>query len=146
MSATPETLEGILIEDIQTLGDRLGDERLCRDLYRALASRALSKRGIEGHVALSWERAEDVVNIGRSSRVLPQLEGLAASGGEGELSDRAREALEEIGWTSKPENPQRHDDRHLESPEDPPPASRPGGEPPAWERDAHAEAERNRPR
>ena len=117
MSATPETLESLLIDDIQTLRDRLGDERLCRDLYRALASRALSKHGIEGHVALSWERAEDVVNIGRSSRALPQFEGLAASGGEGELSDRAREVLEEIGWSSRPENTQRHDDRHLESPE-----------------------------
>jgi hypothetical protein len=144
MSATHDTLESLLIEDVQTLGDGLADEQLCRDLYRALAARALSRRGTAGHIALSWERAEDVVNLGRSSRALPQLEGLAGSGGEGEVSARARKALEAIGWTSKPESTQRHDDRHVDSPEDPPPASRPGGEPPEWERRAHAEAERNR--
>ena len=115
MTAAADTLETFLIEDVQALRDQLRDERLCRDLYRALASRDLTKRGTPGHITLSWERAEDVVNLGRSSRALPQFQGLAGSGGEGELSDRARQALEEIGWTSSPEGTQRRDKRFRRS-------------------------------
>ena len=142
MTGFTETHERALVEDLRGLGSALGDDRLCRDVYRALASRALSKRGAEGHVALSWSRAEEVVNLARTGQGLPAIEGLAGSGGEGEVTDRAQEALDAIGWISQPENTSRHDPRHRESPADAPPASRRGDrEPPEWERRAHADAD-----
>ena len=82
------------------------------------------------------------MNLARRANGLDPIEGLAASGGEGEVSDRAREALDAIGWISQPENTDRHDPRHSGSREGPPPASRRGEhEPPEWERQAHAEAD-----
>jgi hypothetical protein len=143
MSGYTETHERALVEDLRGMGSALEDERLCRDLYKALASRALSKRGAEGHVALSWNRAAEVVNLARGGQDLPPIDGLANSGGEGELTDRAQHALESIGWISQPENTERHDPRHRTSPEDAPPASRRAAdrEPPEWERQAHTAAD-----
>jgi hypothetical protein len=144
MTAPPQTLERKLIDDLRALGDRLGDERLIQELYRALASRALSKRGVEGHIVPSYKRAEEILNLAREAQGAPAVEGLAGSGGEGEVSDWARETLEEIGWESRPADTGHHDDAHVWSSEDPPPASRGETEPPEWERRAHEEAERNR--
>jgi hypothetical protein len=145
MTGFTETRERALVDDLIQLGhDALADEKLVRDLYKAIASRALFKRDSEGHVALSWKRAEEALNLARGAYDLPPLEGLAGSGGEGELTDRAAEALEAINWISQPENTDRHDPAHVSSPRDPPPASRPSDEPPEWERRAHEDAEQNR--
>jgi hypothetical protein len=151
MTTPTETLERILVDDLSALGERLADDRLTQDLYRALANRALFKRGdeAEGHVALSWKRAEEIVNLARAANALPPKEGLAGSGGEGELSDRADEALEDVGWLSKPENTSRHDERHTQSAASPPPPDTgerhaPVEDSHAWERQAHAEAEAER--
>jgi hypothetical protein len=135
-----ETLERHLVNDLRTLADRLDDERTARDLYGALATRALKPREGEGHLALSRKRAEDLL----AAAGFQNADGLANSGGEGEVSDRARELLDEIGWTSDPENTSRNDPMHDSSSRDAPPASRPPTEPPEWERTAHEEAERNR--
>jgi hypothetical protein len=96
MTASVESLERRLIDDLAQLGDRLADDRLCADLYRALASRALSHASMGGHVALRWRRAEEIVNRLRAERSQPPLERLAQSGGEGEVSDRAASALAEL--------------------------------------------------
>ncbi len=147
MSTQTETLERRLLSGLRSLGDRLADERAVTDLYRALAGRALSTPDETGHVALSYNRAEDLLTEAARSIGLEPVEGLAESGGEGEVTDRAAALLREIGWTSNPENTSRHDDAHVSSPDDPPPASRPEhSEPPEWERVAHEEAERNRQR
>jgi hypothetical protein len=141
MSTSIETLERALVTDLRSLGDRLADERTVRDLYRALAGRRLTQRDSGAYVALSYKRAEELL----TEAGVESAQGLANSGGEGEVTDRAREVLEEMGWESRPEDTSRHDPAHVTSPEDPPPASRPDGrEPPEWERTAHEEAERNR--
>jgi hypothetical protein len=135
-----ETLERHLVNDLRTVADRLDDERTARDLYRALTARALKPHEDDGHLALSRKRAEDLL----SAAGFQNADGLADSGGEGEVSDRARELLDGIGWTSDPENTSRNDPMHDSSPKDPPPASRPPSEPPEWEQTAHEEAEQNR--
>jgi hypothetical protein len=43
MTASVERLERLLIEDLESLGDRLADDRVCTDLYRAITNRALYK-------------------------------------------------------------------------------------------------------
>jgi hypothetical protein len=138
---TTDTLERELMRDLETLGDRLADERLTRDLYRALSNHALFKRGRNGHLSLSWQRADEIVNAPRAERGLLPLEGLAQSGGEGELTDRARAVLQALGWDARPLNTGRHDEDHRSNPDSPPPADR---TPPEWERQAHEEAARNR--
>jgi len=145
MSTSTDTLERHLAADLRTI-DGLADDSFARELYRAMASRALSHSGDEGHITLSWARAEDLVNGTRESLNLPPIEGLAGSGGEGEVSNRVRDALADAGWTSRPENTTRHDDSHVDSPADPPPRSRGETEPPEWERQAHAEADANQRR
>jgi hypothetical protein len=145
MSTSTDALERHLVADLRTL-DALADDSFSRELYCALASRALRRDDDEGHIALSWERAAELVNGARESVNLSAIEGLAGSGGEGEVTNRVRDALAGAGWTSGPENTSRHDDRHVDSPAHPPPASRGGAEPPEWERQAHAEAEINRRR
>src|SRR5205085_9433001 len=52
-----------LRRDLTALEDRFAnDNRFSRDLYRALASNTWRKVGVEGHVALSWGAAEELVN------------------------------------------------------------------------------------
>ena len=153
MAASVETLERLLIEDLDRLGDRLADDRFCTDLYRAVTNRALSKRGpgAEGHLALSWGRAEEIVNTARAGHAQPPLERLAQGGGEGELSARAEAALADLGWDVDPVNTSRHDDRHVGRPASPPPpgqgeAQSPAGDSHAWEREAHERADEARRR
>jgi hypothetical protein len=144
MAASTETLERMLVEDLSTLGDRLRDEhRLARDLYRALASRRLVKQGVDGYVALSRRRAAEIVDAAREANGLPPIEGLFQSGGEGDVTPRAEQALAALGWRSLPEDTSEHDPRHVWDPESPPQRPR---TPPEWERRAHEEAERNRER
>jgi hypothetical protein len=139
MTTSTETLERELVQDLDGLGDRLRDDRLVRDLYRALTNTVLEKDG--GRVSLSWQRAEEILSVARSGQALPSVDGLAQSGGEGEIAERAQAVLEELGWSAKPLNTGRHDDAHASNPESPPPRD---GEAPAWEQQAHEEAESNR--
>jgi hypothetical protein len=153
MTASVETLERLLIEDLERLGDRLADDRLCTDLYRALTNRSLSKRapGVEGHLALSWSRVEEIVNAVRAAHAQPPLAGLAQSGGEGEVSDRAGATLADLGWDVDPVSTSERDDRHVGRPTSPPPAGQgearsPAADSHAWEREAHEQADRSRHR
>jgi hypothetical protein len=141
--STTETLERHLLHDLEWLGDRLADDRLVADLYRALTNHALFERDgdTDGHISLSWNRAAEVLNSARAARALPAVDGLPQSGGEGELTRRARETLERLGWEARPLNAGRHDERHTGEPESPPTADR---TPPEWERTAHAEADEAR--
>jgi hypothetical protein len=140
----PEILEQELRRDLETLPDRLEDEKYSRGLYRALASNGWMKEGLPGRVALSWRRAEELVNelreqVGQEPLVLE------ATGREGEVSDDVQEELGLLGWRWQPLDTSHHDPAHLASAEDPPPpeaASRKlGVDPHEWEREAHEEAD-----
>jgi hypothetical protein len=114
LTASVARLEQLLIDDLEGLGDRLADDRLCTDLYRALTNRALSKSAPDaaGHLVLSWGRAEEILNRVRADRSQPALAQLAQSGGEGELSDRAAETLAELGWQVDTMSTSHTDERH----------------------------------
>jgi hypothetical protein len=142
MSTSIDTLERRLVEDLERLGDRLADDRLVTDLYNALTACTLRPPDGGGHITLSWGRAAELVNAARAARAQPAVEGLEQSGGEGQVSDRARTALEQkLGWALAPRNPDRADDAHSNRPSAPPPGDH---EPPEWERQAHQEAEEGR--
>jgi hypothetical protein len=148
MTATPETLERRLADDLRSLGDLLDDESFCAELYRALADVKWHRDG--GAVAVSWKRAEELINEARAARGRPRLM-LAQTGGEGEVAKRVAEALGALGWSPQPLDTSRHDDAHVDSPEDPPPPDTgarqaPVDDPGGWERQAHAEAETERAR
>jgi len=139
MAASTETLERQLANDLQTLGDMAEDESFYTELYQALAGVSWQRDG--GHVALSWKRAEELVNAARARRDQAPLE-LAQTGSEGEVSRRVGDALAATGWSHRPLDTGRHDDAHVEARPEP---NRGGaGEAPEWERQAHAAAERNR--
>ncbi len=150
MTETGETLERRLGADLEQLGDRFTDEEFSTDLYRALAGCALERDGSGGRVALSWRRAEDVVNEQRARVGYDALE-LAQTGGEGELSDLVAAELARLGWRARARSTDEHDPDHLSSPESPPPPDHgermaPVEDSSAWERQAHEEAERERRR
>jgi hypothetical protein len=142
MTTTIETLERRLGEDLRSkLGDRLRhDEKLAFDLYGALTGFAAAPHGEEAHLALSWQRAAEIVNAAREAAGGTPLD-LFQSGREGVLTDRAKEALEAIGWELRPRRTDEFDPDHVSDPERPP-RRRP--EPPEWEREAHKEAELER--
>jgi hypothetical protein len=120
----PEVGLQLVQADMQRLGDRMRDERFSRELYRALADNKWSKEGES--VALSWKRAEELINAVRRGLGERPLE-LAQSGGEGTVDRSVREAFEPFGWRIEPLDTSRHDPAHLDSPEDPPPGARPPG-------------------
>jgi hypothetical protein len=136
-----DSLERQLVDDLGGLGDRLADERLVHDLYRALAGTALSKAGVTGHVSLSWSRAAELINSARAGQAQPPVEGLPQSGGEGEVSHRAAGVLDELGWRIRTESHDRADPAHTQNPSAPPPG---GHQEPEWKREGDAEAERER--
>ena len=149
MTLAPDVLEERLERDIDSLGDRLDDEKFCTELYRALAD-VKWEHGDDGAVAVSWKRAEEIINAARAKRNRPALT-LAQTGGEGRLDDDVTEPLGAHGWTPHPLDTGRHDDAHVDSPEDPPPPDAgarhaPVSDPKAWEREAHEEAEAERRR
>jgi len=152
MTGSVGTLERLLTADLERLGDRLADDRLCRDLYRAMSNRALYKLTprAEGHIVLSWGRAEEVINSVWATQAQPPLSGLAQSGAEGEVSERAGAALAELGWEIDRADSGRDDDRHVSRPASPPPAAQgersPAQDSRAWERRAHEEADQRRRR
>jgi hypothetical protein len=146
VEATPTQLEAELSDDLLGLGERFADEAFCAELYRALSRTAWHKPdGPAGHVALSWSRAEELVNGLRHEAGRPPL-ALAQTGGEGEVSDLVRDELGRLGWVARPLDTGRHDDAHLAQPASPPPADAgerqsPAEDSGAWERRAHAEAD-----
>jgi hypothetical protein len=138
MAVTSETLERELANDLQVLGDMAQDESFYSELYRALAGVSWHRGG--AHVSLSWKRAEELVNAARARQDREPLD-LAQTGGEGEVSERVKDALATTGWSPKPLDTGTHDDAHAEAR---PEAKRGASEAPEWERQAHAEAEENR--
>ena len=149
MTTGAETLERTLVEDLATLEQRFVDEEFSSELYRALTNTRWRKEGgPEGHVSLSWSRAEELVNElrGRAGqRALP----LAQTGGEGDVSDLVADELSRLGWRTEPLDTSLRDDRHLTQPESPPPAdhgerSTPASEAADWEQRAHEEADERR--
>jgi hypothetical protein len=110
----------LLQSDIESLGDRIRDEKFARELYRALADNKWSKDGET--VALSWKRAEELIDAIRRGRGAQPLV-LAQTGGEGTVDRTIREVFEPLGWTIEPLDTKSHDPAHLDSPEDEPPQS-----------------------
>jgi hypothetical protein len=97
MALSNEALERELATDLRTLGDDLiGDDAFYPELYKSLAGVPWAHEG--GHIALSWKRAETLLNELRAEHGKPKLK-LARSGGEGERSERVVEALRPLGWT-----------------------------------------------
>lgn len=148
MKETSETIEGRLVADLASLAERFADDEFSTELYRALTNRVWRKAdGPDGHVSLSWNRAESVVNDLRERFGQQALE-LAQTGGEGELSDVVSDELGRLGWTSQPLNTSRHDDAHVVQPESPPPPDQgerlAPAEPSDWDEVGHAEAEQHR--
>ena len=139
-------LEQELRQDLATIEDRFAnDNQFSWNLYRALANNTWHKQDAGGHVALSWGKAEELVNELRARVAEDPLE-LEQTGGEGEVSNDVREQLEALGWRSQPLNTSRHDPQHVSQGEEPPPkgtgerlADRPHTR--EWERVAHAEAD-----
>ena len=144
---TTDDLTRELTSDLETLGDRFADEKFCTALYRALARTTWNKKGgPDGHVALSYSLAEDLVNELRDRHGQPALT-LAQTGGEGDVSPVVAEELGRLGWSAQPLNTSRHDPAHLAQPESPPPVEHgerhaPVGDSGEWERRAHEEADR----
>lgn len=114
-----ETLETELASDLvdDGLSGRLGDDRLCTELYRFLTNRTLTKDG--RHLVLSWSRAEALVNDLRARENHDPLP-LAQSGGEGVVSETVSELLDRHGWSHRPLNTARHDDDHQGASTNPP--------------------------
>jgi hypothetical protein len=136
-----DDLELELLRDLFPLRHRLREDWFAKELYHALTNTAWRKQdGPDGHLSLSWARAERIVNELREREGEAPLD-LAQSGGEGEVSDTAGEELAGLGWTAAPLDTGRHDDAHVDDPADPPPASSGPREPPEWERRAHEEAD-----
>ncbi|HEV2785345.1 MAG TPA: hypothetical protein VGV67_03065 [Solirubrobacteraceae bacterium] len=141
-----DTIERELIRDLATLGDRFADDRFAGDLYRALAGNALSKEDLRGHVSLSWRHAEEIVNNLRAEVGREALE-LAQSGDEGAVAETVADELRRLGWHARTRDTSRHDDAHVGSPPDPPPADQGQRRAPAgpletdWEQRAHEEAD-----
>jgi hypothetical protein len=114
----PEVGLQLLQSDLQRLEDRIRDEKFARELYRALADNRWEKDGEV--VALSWKRAEELINALRRGHDRPPLE-LDQTGGEGEVSNTVRAELEPFGWRITPLDTSRRDPSHLDSPADPAP-------------------------
>jgi hypothetical protein len=114
----PEVGMQLLQTDLQRLEDRMRDEKFVRELYRALADNKWTKEGET--VALSWKRAEELINAVRRGMGYEPM-ALAATGGEGTVDRTIHEVFEPLGWKIEPLDTSRNDPAHLSSPEDPPP-------------------------
>lgn len=109
-----DTLETALLRDLQSQSGRFGDDQFCTELYRGLTNRTLQKDD-DGHLVLSWSRAEAFVNELRARENHDPLP-LAQSGGEGVISETVNEVLDQHGWSTRPLNTGRHDERHSAQP------------------------------
>ena len=126
MTEGPTALERELGRDLSTLRERFADEEFSTKLYRALTNNVWRKRGgLAGHVSFSWGRAEQLVNELRAPLGQAPL-ALAQTGGEGEVSELVADELGGLGWSARPLNTSRHDDRHPDQPESAPPVEHGG--------------------
>ena len=141
MTTSAEELLDALRADLRRLDQRLDDADFAGQLYRGLANRTWRRDGAgDGtHVALSWKRAEELINQLRGERGHDELT-LAQTGGEGEVSGAVTEELTRLGWRSQPLNTDRDDPAHVESARDEP--RTPPNE--GLMEEAHAEAEQER--
>ena len=83
----PEVALQLLQTDMQRLEDRMRDEKFARELYRALANNTWTKDGESA--ALSWKRAEELINAVRRGLGATPLT-LAETGGEGTVDRSVR--------------------------------------------------------
>ena len=140
--------ERALADDLHALERHLWDESFAVELYRGLTNgtwRAIERS--DEAVALSWKRAERLVNelrerIGYAPLTLEQ------TGGEGEVTDRVRRELEDLGWRHEPLDTSSHQEHHVPEPASPPPPGHgaeqaPDAAPGRWS--AVAEGEEARP-
>ena len=110
-----------LATDLHAVEQHIWDDTFAAELYRGLASRTWRRSGQpERAVALSWKRAERLVNDLRE-RVGYAALALDQTGGEGELSERVRRELEALGWRSEPLDTSEHQEHHVAEPESPQP-------------------------
>jgi hypothetical protein len=135
-----DDLERELLQDLFPLRHRLREDWFAKELYQGLTNTAWRKAdGPDGHLSLSWSRAERIVNELREREGDPPLD-LAQTGGEGEVSERVADALDTLGWHPRPATAG-HDDAHVDAE---PQRPHRDTEPPEWRRQADAEAEENR--
>src|SRR3954462_12355835 len=106
MSADPGGLERILEFDLDQLFATLTDDWSSVELFRALTNTPWTKAG--GMISLSPERSAELINTLRARHGKKPLE-LLQSGGYGEVSDRAGQLFNSVGWTL--ERPRRFDRR-----------------------------------
>ncbi len=145
--ARPEETEQELERDLGELSDAVREDAFAAELYRGLVNHRLVDPDDprRRQVALSWRRAEEVVNgLRRHAGEEPLT--LAQTGGEGSLTDRVEEALTRLGWSVRPLDTSSHDPGHVSEPNSPPPRGQgerdaPTEPPEAW-READAEADR----
>ncbi|MDP8943738.1 MAG: hypothetical protein M3N16_06440 [Actinomycetota bacterium] len=118
----PTDAERRLETDLHALEPDLWDDQLAAELYRGLTNRTW-RRGDEPEqaVALSWNRAERLVNELRGRIGYAPLT-LVQTGQDGELTERVRTRLEALGWRSKPLDTSTHQDHHAAEPASTPPA------------------------
>jgi hypothetical protein len=149
MSSEPRTeeTEQDLERDLGELSDAVREDAFAGELYRGLANHRLVDPGDpeRRQVALSWRRAEDVVNRLRR-HVGEEPLTLAQTGGESWLTERVEAALTGLGWSVRPLDTSSHDPSHVSEPNSP--GAKGQGErdaptepPEAW-REAEAEADR----
>ena len=144
---TEETEQG-LERDLGELSDAVREDAFAGELYRGLANHRLVDPDDpeRRQVALSWRRAEEVVNDLRRHAGEEPLT-LAQTGGEGEASDTVADELRRLGWIPRPRDTSAHDDSHIASPPDPPPPGQGERQAPVgpdetdWQERAHAEAD-----
>ena len=150
MAQAAEALERELVRDLEALGDRIGrDEEFCAELYRGLTNTRWRKEGgPDGHLSVSWNRAEELVNDVRVRHGKEPL-ALAQTGGEGEVSELVLDELGRFGWEPRPLDTGTQDPEHVTQPESPPPAEQgermaPVEDARRWEREAHERADEKR--
>jgi hypothetical protein len=145
--ARPEETEQELERDLGELSDAVREDAFAGELYRGLANHRLVDPNDpqRRQVALSWRRAEEVVNRLRR-QVGEEPLTLAQTGGESWLTERVEEALTNLGWSIRPLDTSSHDTSHVSAPNSPGPKGQgerdaPTEPPQAW-READAEADR----
>ena len=145
--ADTDEVERRLVRDLGERREELGDDSFVGELYRGLAGNALSREDDpEARVALSWRRAEELINGLREREGHAPLT-LAQTGGEGELSRRVGQMLNELGWRARSLDTSQHDSSHSAEPSSPPPPGQgerdaPSNQDEVW-REARAEADRS---
>ena len=145
--ARPEETEQEFERDLGELSDALREDAFAGELYRGLANhRVVDPDDPERRqVALSWRRAEELINRLRR-HVGEEPLTLAQTGGESWLTERVEEALTNLGWSIRPLDTSSHDPSHVSAPNSPGPKGQgerdAPTEPPQDWREADAEADR----